>query len=50
MRFYCIHGKRTHMDKNKALLDISTINLIILDVSTPKSFSVIKEWEYQVGN
>ena len=40
----------THMDKNKALLNISNINLLILDVSTRTSSSVIQEWEYQVGN
>ena len=50
MRFYCTHGKHTHMDKNKALLNISNINLLVLDVSTRKSSSVIQEREYQVVN
>ena len=39
-----------HMDKNKTLLNFSNINLLILDVSTWRSSSVIQEWEYQVGN
>ena len=32
------------------LLNISNRNLLILDVSTRRSSSVIQEWEYQVGN
>ena len=56
MRFYCMytHGKRIQMNKNKALLNVSNMNLLILDVSTRRlSSAVHEEWEYKsviIGN
>ena len=49
MRFFCMYTwKRTHMDKNKALLYVSNMNLLILDVSTQRSSSAIhEEYEYK---